>query len=172
MISARKLLTGIGLAGLLVCAAPSTAFAEETGYSPPSAAHDQIVKGMSSAKSLYALKCSGCHRMDGMGAPEAGIPPFPGFIAPLARNQDGRVYIAHVPGIMGSRLSNDQLADVLNYVIDEWSEDTSSTPPARFTAEELTELREVRLTNIVEFRRNVVAQLSAAGDPVADYPWP
>lgn len=162
---------GVGLAGLLACAVPFATSAEEQVSSAYSD-HDQVVRKMSSAKSLYVLKCSGCHRIDGTGAPEAGIPPFPGFIAPLARNPDGRVYIAHVPGIVGSRLSNEQLVEVLNYVIDEWSgeEDTSSTP--RFTAEEFARLRAVPVTNVVEFRRDVVTQMIESGDPVADYPWP
>jgi mono/diheme cytochrome c family protein len=134
--------------------------------------HDQVVRDMRSAKSLYILKCSGCHGVDGTGAPAAGIPSFPGFIAPLARHAEGRVYIAHVPGIVGSRLSNEQLVKVLNYVIDEWSgeEDASSTP--RFTVEELADLRAVPVTNVVAYRRDVVAQMKQSGEPVADYPWP
>jgi mono/diheme cytochrome c family protein len=166
----RTLATCLSLAALMGVSAPLVMSAEPQA-SPGVDGHDKVVRKMSSAKSLYMLKCSGCHRVDGTGAPEAGIPPFPGFIAPLARNADGRVYIAHVPGIMGSRLSNEQLADVLNYVIDEWAgEDASSTP--RFTVEELAALREVPVTNIVEYRRDVVNQLIEAGDPVADYPWP
>lgn len=166
----RTLAAGLGLAGLIALAVPLGISAEEqASYGVDE--HDKVVRKMSSAKSLYLLKCSGCHRVDGTGAIEAGIPPFPGFIAPLARNPNGRVYIAHVPGVIGSRLSNEQLVDVLNYVIDEWSgEDAGDTP--RFTVEEFAALREVPVTNVVEFRRDVVAQMTAAGDPVADYPWP
>ena len=166
----RTLATALGLAGMIALAAPLVTSAEEqASYGVDG--HDKIVRKMSSAKSLYLLKCSGCHRADGGGAVEAGIPPFPGFIAPLARNADGRVYIAHVPGVIGSRLSNEQLVDVLNYVIDEWAgEDAADTP--RFTVEEFAALREVPVTNVVEYRRDVVAQMKEAGDPVADYPWP
>ncbi len=165
----RTLTTCISIATLLGITLPLVMSAEpQASYSVDG--HDKVVRKMTSARSLYMLKCSGCHRVDGEGAPEAGIPPFPGFIAPLARNSDGRVYIAHVPGIVGSRLSNEQLTDVLNYVIDEWAgEDASETP--RFTVEELTALREVPVTNIVEYRRGVVNQLIESGDPVADYPW-
>jgi mono/diheme cytochrome c family protein len=133
--------------------------------------HDNVVKSMTSARSLYVLKCSGCHRIDGAGAPAAGIPPFPGFIAPLARQPEGRVYIAHVPGIAASRLSDAQLVDVLNYVIEEWSGDEGAATP-RFTVDEFSVLRAVPVSNVVELRRDVVAQLKEAGEPVADYPWP
>ena len=166
----RTLASSVAIATLMGIAMPMVMSAEQQASSAFDD-HDKVVRKMTSARSLYMLKCSGCHRVDGQGAPEAGIPPFPGFIAPLARNDDGRVYIAHVPGIMGSRLSNEQLADVLNYVIDEWAgEDAADTP--RFTTEELAALREVPVTNIVEYRRDVVNQLIEAGDPVADYPWP
>ena len=116
----RTLFTGISIATLLGVTMPLVTSAEpQASYGLDD--HDKVVRKMTSPKSLSMLKGSGCHRVDGKGAPEAGIPPFPGFIAPLARNPDGRVYIAHVPGIVGSRLSNEQLADVLNYVIDEWA---------------------------------------------------
>jgi len=160
-----------GIAGLLAGAVPIAASADEgTTYALDS--HDRVVRDMRSARSLYVLKCSGCHGIDGAGAPAAGIPPFPGFIAALARHAGGRVYIAHVPGIVGSRLSDEQLVKVLNYILDEWSgeEGASSTP--RFTVEEFTELRAVPVTNIVEYRRDVVAQMKDSGEPVADYPWP
>lgn len=134
--------------------------------------HDTVVRSMTSAKSLYILKCSGCHRIDGTGAPAAGIPPFPGFIAPLARQPDGRIYIAHVPGIAASRLSDEQLVDVLNYVIDEWSGEESAEATPRFTVDEFSALRAVPVSNVVELRRDVVAQMKDAGEPVADYPWP
>ena len=169
-MSLRMLAASLGLAGTMALLAPLASTAEQQAAGDLDS-HGKIIRKMSSPKSLYILKCSGCHRVDGTGAPEAGIPPFPGFIAPLAGNAEGRVYIAHVPGIVGSRLSNEQLSDVLNYVIDEWSgEDSTDTP--RFTAEELAELREVPVTNIVEYRRDVVTQLTEAGYPVADYPWP
>jgi cytochrome c553 len=156
--------------GLFLSAGPIAMSADmRTTYGLGS--HDQVVRDMRSAKSLYILKCSGCHGIDGSGAPAAGVPPFPGFIAALAGYEEGRIYIAHVPGVVGSRLSNEQLVKVLNYVIDEWSgEHAASTP--RFTVDEFTRLRAVPVANIVEYRRDVVSHMKESGAPVADYPWP
>jgi len=159
------------IASLLAWAAPiATSADEKMGVGLDS--HDQVVRDMRSAKSLYILKCSGCHGIDGTGAPTAGIPPFPGFIAALARHAEGRIYIAHVPGVVGSRLSNEQLVKVLNYVIDEWSGEEATSPTPRFTVEEFARLRAVPVTNVVEYRRDVIAQLKESGEPTADYPWP
>lgn len=167
----RSFAAGAGIAGLLAWAVPvATSASEQTTLGLDS--HDQLVREMRSAKSLYILKCSGCHGTDGTGAPAAGIPPFPGFIGALARHAEGRIYIAHVPGIIASRLSDEQLVKVLNYVIEEWAgeEDAASTP--RFTVEEFTELRSVPVDNVVDYRRGVVTKMKESGEPVADYPWP
>lgn len=160
----------LGVLGLMGAGLAQVSVAEgKTGasYQTPNA----VVERMSSPRSLYMLRCSGCHRVDGTGAIEAGIPPFPGFIGPLARNPQGRVYIAHVPGVVGSRMSNDQLVGVLNYVLEEWSGEEGASAPA-FTVEEFVTLRSVPVSNVVQYRRDVVAEMKAAGDPVADYPWP
>ena len=167
----RTRLAWIGLAVLMAMSVPGHVSADEQDANYTEA-HGDVVRKMSSARSLYLLKCSGCHGVDGAGAPAAGVPPFPGFVAPLARNPDGRRYIAHVPGIVASRLSNEQLVSVLNYVIEEWSSEADAAATPRFTVAEFAELRAAPVSNIVDLRRDVVAQLSAAGDPVADYPWP
>ncbi|WP_353256438.1 hypothetical protein [Hyphomonas sp.] len=44
--------------------------------------------------------------------------------------------------------------------------------PAPFTAEEVARLRAVEIENAVAYRRTLVAEMAAEGDPVADYPWP
>lgn len=167
----RSFAARAAIAGLLAWAAPIATSADERMTNRLDS-HDQVVRDMRSAKSLYILKCSGCHGADGSGAPTAGIPPFPGFIAALARHAAGRVYIAHVPGIVGSRLSNEQLVKVLNYVIDEWSGEEGTRSAPRFTVEEFTRLRAVPVTNVVAYRRDVVARMRESGEPVADYPWP
>ena len=128
------------------------------------------LSGMS-PRSLYLLRCSGCHRPDGQGALSAGVPPFAGFMGPLTRDSGGRVYVTHVPGIAGSGLSDAQVADVLNYVLD----DLSAEPPEgrrRFTAAEIGRLRAESVTDVVAYRRGVVARLSRQGVTPAAYPWP
>ena len=92
-------------------------------------------------------------------------------MGPLTRDPGGRVYVTHVPGIAGSGLSDAQVADVLNYVLD----DLSAEPPEgrrRFTAAEIGRLRAASVTDVVAYRRGVVARLSRQGVTPAAYPWP
>lgn len=115
----------------------------------------------------YALHCSGCHGMSGLGAPQAGIPPFPDSIGKIASTDAGRTYIMHVPGVVANTLSDAEIAGVMNFVLERWGD--GGTP---FTAEEVTRRRAIPIGNVVDFRRVVVEELAAAGIRVADYPWP
>ncbi|WP_293900633.1 cytochrome c [Phenylobacterium sp.] len=146
----QSLLTGVLLAAFAAVAVPA---------------------GAQSARALYLLKCSGCHRADGQGAAEAGVPPFPGFIGDLARDPGGRTYMLHVPGVASSGLSDADLTIVLNYLLDRWS----AAPVdriQRFTPGEVATLRAVDVSDIVKYRRTLVARLRKTGAAIAEYPWP
>lgn len=124
-----------------------------------------------SARSLYLLKCSGCHNADGSGAADAGVPPFPGFIGALAADPQGRTYMLHVPGVKSSGLNDADMASVLNYVLDKWAGEAKARAPG-FTASEVARLRAVGVDDIVTYRRALVARLQKSGAPIAEYPWP
>ena len=123
------------------------------------------------ARSMYLLKCSGCHRADGQGAVDAGVPPFPGFVGSLAADANGRNYMLHVPGVRGSGLSDADLTRVMNYLLDTWSPHTPR-PIQRFTSDEVSRLRAQSLDDVVGYRRTLVARLRKTGAPIAAYPWP
>ena len=123
------------------------------------------------ARTLYLLKCSGCHRADGQGAADAGVPRFPGFIADLARDPGGRTYMLHVPGVASSGLSDADLTGVLNYLLDRWSGAPAGNVK-RFTPQEVATLRAVAVNDIVGYRRTLVARLRKSGATIAAYPWP
>lgn len=122
-----------------------------------------------SARFNYILKCAGCHTGTGKGLPHAGIPPFPGYIDAFARDDDGRTYMIHVPGVVGASLSDAQVADVLNYVVESWGDPSAVAP---FTAEEVRVRRAKAVPDVVVYRRQLVKRLKAEGAQVADYPWP
>lgn len=115
----------------------------------------------------YALHCSGCHTMSGEGAPKAGIPTFIGSVGNIARSDDGRTYMMHVPGVISAGLSDENIAEVMNYILDAWGDEA---PP--FSAEEVARRRAVPVTDVVAYRRAVAAELGRDGVAIADYPWP
>lgn len=120
-----------------------------------------------SARANYVLHCSGCHRQDGEGAIEGGIPAFRDSVGHIAGIEIGRTYIMHVPGVISTNMSDAEVAGVLNYILDKWGEDGMD-----FTAEEVTRRRSLPVADVVAFRRQVVGELNETGIQIAEYPWP
>ena len=150
-----RLMRSIAIATAAMIAAPQ-AFAEDAPLSP---------------RGLYILRCSGCHQPDGSGSIRAGVPPFPGYIGAFAGDEEGRLYITHVPGVIGAGLDNEDIARVLNYISERWAEDNGKNIRP-FTKEEIDRLRAEPVNDVVAFRRGIVKRLEAEGVPIADYPWP
>lgn len=142
---------GLVLAGLLLVPAVP-AFAD--GYS---------------ARFNYLLRCSGCHDQDGSGLPKAGIPALPGYIDAFAGDEQGRTYIVHVPGVASTGLNNAEIAAVLNYVIEQWGDPSQIKP---FTEAEVERRKAEPVSDVVAYRRDIVARLKDQGVAIADYPWP
>jgi hypothetical protein len=120
----------------------------------------------------YVLKCIGCHLQDGSGLPSAGIPDFVDRVGVFTRLPEGRAYLLHVPGVIGSSLSDREIADLLNYVMETYAGASLPVPYEPFSAEEVAALRAAEIGNVVKYRRVVAAKLAEKGIEVADYPWP
>jgi mono/diheme cytochrome c family protein len=118
----------------------------------------------------YLLRCSGCHGADGSGAPQSGIPPFPGFLDPFYRDAEGRRYLLHVPGVASSGLKPEEIATVLNLLAQRWGTEPASLPA--FTEEEVRQRQAEPVADLVGLRQRLAARYQAAGQPVAPYPWP
>ena len=120
----------------------------------------------------YVLKCIGCHLQDGSGLPAAGIPDFVDQVGVFARLPEGRAYLLHVPGVIGSSLSDDEIAALLNYVMEIYAGDSLPAAFEPFTAIDVASLRAAEIGNVVKYRRVVAAKLAEHGIDVPDYPWP
>ncbi|WP_225923119.1 c-type cytochrome [Pseudomonas xantholysinigenes] len=65
----------------------------------------------------YMLNCQGCHLPDGSGNPARGVPAFPGQLGRFLSLPGGREYLVQVPGSALSGLSDEALANVLNWML-------------------------------------------------------
>ncbi|MCC6983819.1 MAG: hypothetical protein IT535_11155 [Bauldia sp.] len=120
----------------------------------------------------YILRCAGCHGVEAAGAPNAGIPSFPGLVGVFAGDEDGRTYLFHVPGVVGSSLSNAEIAAVMNYVMARWAGDSLPADFVPFTEDEVAARRAIPVASVVDFRRDIVRRLAESGIVAAEYPWP
>lgn len=121
----------------------------------------------SKAQSDYILNCSGCHTRSGEGTVNGGIPAFPNSIQYIAGLENGRTYMVHVPGVISNDMTDAEIADVLNYILDQWGEGEG-----HFSAAEVTARRAKKIGDVVVYRRRVVEELRADGVELAEYPWP
>lgn len=111
----------------------------------------------------YRLHCIGCHFEDGSGAKSGGIPPLPGILGHFLKHEKGRLYLLHVPGIVNAGLPPDETAALLNYVIEVWGAKEAPTGWKRFSGDEVSDLRNMRVDDIAGLRNEIAADLAKDG---------
>ncbi|RDU96238.1 c-type cytochrome [Trinickia dinghuensis] len=143
---------------LLACGASSALYAAE-----PDRGYDAA-----SAKQAWVLNCMGCHTADAHGIP-GKVPPLTGELGHFVRLPQGREFVMRVPGASNSALSDADLANVLNWLIDTRNTQTKPANFKPYTAEEIAAKRRPALTHVAEHRAALVERLRKAGDnAVAD----
>lgn len=125
------------------------------GAALPAAAEDPKV--------AYWLHCAGCHLLDGRGAPPE-VPSLidePGRIAGLP---GGREYLVRIPGVALAGMSDERLAEVLNYMLEAFSGSTLAAGFVPFEASEVGELRMRVLKDPLRRRAEIVSLSTRASD--------
>jgi hypothetical protein len=122
------------------------------GMPPSAAAADDAVRAN------YLLACRGCHLADGAGVPPE-VPSLRNTLGPLAASAEGRRYIVRVPGVLQSRLSDEKLTEVLNWVLTEFNAETLPRNFEPLTTDEVAAARREILADPNGYRR---ARLSGA----------
>ncbi|WP_372966168.1 cytochrome c [Marinobacter sp.] len=130
----------------------------------------QVTAAERSAAANYVLRCAGCHGMDGKGVEAAGIPTFPGFVDEFFNDEEGRLYLMHVPGVVGAGLSNHEIASVMNFVVDRWGK--PGVVVDHFTPEEVGRLRQQPVKDVVLLRYSIADRLAGEGVALPEYTWP
>ncbi len=143
--AARSIALGAALAAL-ASAAPATDFGRQN----------------------YLLHCSGCHLPDGSGSKPNDVPTLPGIPGHFASIPEGRAFLTQVPGIAYSSLNDAEVAEILNWTLQEFSRETLPEDFQPFTTEEVARLRAERPAEIFKVRSAVLERLRERGVTV-DY---
>jgi len=64
----------------------------------------------------WIMHCQGCHGAGGQGVPGV-VPPLRGHVGRFLRTDRGRAYLARVPGVALVDLSDQRLAELLNWAV-------------------------------------------------------
>lgn len=110
------------------------------------------------ARTNYILHCQGCHGADGVGGIPDEVPPLGNSVGYFLQVPGGRSYLIQVPGIAQAPVSDEELADVLNYILEHYS---AAQLPASFRPYTSGEVAEVRRSgkDIVALRNALVAEI-------------
>jgi hypothetical protein len=118
--------------------------------------------GSYSARTNYILMCQGCHLADGTGTPEK-VPALKDEVGRFLQVAGGREYLIQVPGTSQSPLTDQEVAAVLNWILDNFS---STELPADFrpyTTAEVARFRYEPLANASEVRAGLLDKLRQRG---------
>jgi|GEM_PF-662866 len=168
----------MALPALLLAAVPCLAPASGTPGTDAGVPTQAVYEGQApvqayaqsiSAYKDYMLQCAGCHRFDGTGASQRGVPSFRNSIGFLAGLPAGRDYMIRVPGAAQSQLSNAELADVLNWAVITFSAEQASADFKPFTANEVGAARPYRFDDVAAVRKRLASRLAEQGQMLAPY---
>lgn len=108
----------------------------------------------------YQMFCQGCHTPDGSGA--KSVPRMKDHVGFFLETTAGREYLVRVPGSATSALNDEQLAEVLNWIILEFAGDSADDNYARYTAVEVAQLRQQPLNEVVQHRAQILVDIAGA----------
>lgn len=108
----------------------------------------------------YMTQCQGCHLPDGRGRP-GQVPALNGQLQHFLASDEGRRFLVQVPGSANARLSDADLAAVLNWMIRTMSP-LRDGGFAAYSAGEVARYRVMKLDNIPARRAAIVARFPQA----------
>ena len=117
----------------------------------------------------YLQHCSGCHQMDGRGSVPNKVPTMLGSVGHFVRTLSGRAFLIQVAGVAQAPISDQAIADLLNWVLPTFGK---SEMPADFTpysALEVQLARSTRPADIMALREQVARELAELGYTIARY---
>lgn len=106
---------------------------------------------------LYELHCSGCHQRDGSGRGEF-VPAMAGEAAVFLNRPGGREFLIRVPGVSQSQLTDQQVAEVMNWLLPHFDPGNMPANFAPYTEAEVHNLRKMPISNPTQFRAVLLQQ--------------
>lgn len=122
-----------------------------------------------SARALYVLHCAGCHSLDGSGSASARVPDMR-QLGQFLRIPGGREFLIQVPGVMGSGLNDEQVAQVTNWVLSSMASASIPLHHRAFDAAEVSRARAIPLVDVAATRAVLVQRAQQLGLQIAQAP--
>lgn len=92
------------------------------------------------ASANYMLYCQGCHLADASGL-ENEVPRMKDFVGYFLHSQEGREFVIRVPGVATSSLPDEQLTELMNWLLLTYSKEQLPDSFEPFSVTEVSALR-------------------------------
>lgn len=112
------------------------------------------------ARSAFLERCGGCHGLDGKAA-AAVVPDLRDQVGYFLCTPQGRAYVGRLPNVAFSAVSDQQLAEIVNYAVFKVGGSSAPSGAKPYTAAEIGRLRHDPLT-----ATDLVAQRSRVAEGV------
>ena len=121
-----------------------------------------VLPDLTTPESDYVEHCSGCHGMQGNSYP-ADIPVLRDRVGYFMCTKEGRDYLIRLPNVAYSAIGdNQELADMMNFVVFGLGGRSAPKGAKPFTAAEVARLRSQALAtqSLIAVRAKIVAQMT------------
>ena len=88
----------------------------------------------------YMIHCQGCHLPDAIGF-SGKVPRMKNFVGYFLHSKEGREFVIRVPGVATASLPDDELAELMNWLLLTHSAEQLPDPFEPFSVEEVGALR-------------------------------
>jgi hypothetical protein len=88
----------------------------------------------------YTLHCQGCHLPEAVGF-AAEVPRMNNFVGYFLHSDEGREFVIRVPGVATASLPDDQLTELMNWLLLTYSSEQLPEPFQPFSVAEVSALR-------------------------------
>jgi len=107
----------------------------------------------------YMLNCQGCHTQDGSGHEGRNIPSLKNYMGKFLKVEGGREFLIQVPGASQSSLSDLELAELTNWMLEQFDPESLAAGFKPYNAEEVKTLRINKIIDFTPARNRLVTQI-------------
>ena len=115
---------------------------------------------------LYTLNCWGCHQPHAEGIPGT-VPRLAHSMGYFLATPEGRSYLVQVPGVANSPLNDEQIVQVLNWLLITFNKDELPKDFKPYSVDEIRKWRPHPLVNVKASRAELSKRLAAMGYTVS-----
>ena len=107
----------------------------------------------------YTLHCQGCHLPEAVGFSDK-VPRMNNFVGFFLHSQEGREFVIRVPGVATASLPDDQLTELMNWLLLTYSGKQLPEPFVPFSIAEVSALRSKLEANPDKTRTRILESIA------------